>query len=293
MNGFSESIRAAGIRAAVQALRLPGVPVLVSVGIVVVLVVLSLGAPLVAPHDPGAVDLGVRLQGASLEHLLGTDHLGRDILSRLIHGARVSLGAVAFILTMVLALGIGVGAFAGYAGGRVDFVVMRLCDVFLTFPTFVLAMFMVGVLGTGLVNVVLAIALSHWAWYARIVRGLVLTFKERDFVLAARIAGGGRFGVFLRHVLPSVFVQLVVLATLDIGHMMLHVAGLSFLGLGVAPPTAEWGVMISDAREFIWTQPMLMLWPGLMIFVTVMAFNQLGDALRDHLDPTLRIAEAC
>lgn len=278
-----------GIRAAVQAARLPGLPILASGLIIALLIVLAVGAPVVVPHDPDAIDLGIRLRGASLDHLLGTDHLGRDILSRLIYGARVSLGAVAFILAMILVLGIGVGAFAGYAGGRTDAVVMRLCDVFLTFPTFVLAMFMVGVLGTGLVNVVLAIALSHWAWYARIVRGLVLSLKERDYVLAARIAGGGRLGVFVVHVLPGVLVQLVVLATLDIGHMMLHVAGLSFLGLGVTPPMAEWGVMINDAREFIWSQPMLLLWPGLMIFITVMAFNQLGDALRDHLDPALRM----
>ena len=169
--------------------------------------------------------------------------------------------------------------------GRIDNAIMRFCDIFLTFPTFVLAMFMVGVLGTGIVNVILAISLSHWAWYARIARGLVLSLKERDYVLAARVAGGTRFGVFLTHILPSVLVQFVVLCTLDIGHMILHVAGLSFLGLGVMPPTPEWGVMINDAREFIWTQPMLMAWPGLMIFGTVMAFNQLGDALRDRLDP--------
>lgn len=277
------------IRAAVQAMRLPGLSVLVSALIILALAILAVGAPFIVPHDPDAVDLGIRLQGISLDHLLGTDHLGRDILSRLIHGARVSLGAVTFILAMILVLGIAVGAFAGYVGGRIDAVVMRLCDVFLTFPTFVLAMFMVGVLGTGLVNVVLAIALSHWAWYARIVRGMVLTFKERDYVLAARIAGSSRLGVFIDHVLPSVLVQLVVLATLDIGHMMLHVAGLSFLGLGVTPPTAEWGVMINDAREFIWSQPLLLFWPGLMIFITVMAFNQLGDALRDRLDPALRM----
>ncbi|WP_245593516.1 ABC transporter permease subunit [Azospirillum halopraeferens] len=200
-------------------------------GLAAALVAVALLAPLITPHDPTAVDLARRLQGPDAVHWLGTDHLGRDILARLVHGARVSLGAVATVLALVLALGIGVGGLAGFAGGRVDQVIMRLCDIFLTVPTFVLAMFMVGVLGTGLTNVVLAIALSHWAWYARLVRGLVLSLREREHVLAARVAGAGRLTVFREHILPGVMAQLVVPATLDIGHMMLHVAGLSFLGL--------------------------------------------------------------
>lgn len=169
---------------------------------------------------------------------------------------------------------------------------MRICDVFLTFPTFVLAMFMVGVLGSGMTNVVIAIVLSHWAWYARIVRSLTLSMSSRDYVLAARVAGAGELRIFGEHVLPGVVAQILVLTTLDIGHMMLHVSGLSFLGLGIAPPTAEWGVMINDAREFVWTQPLLIAWPGLAIFLTVMAFNRIGDALRDRIDPVLA-AEVC
>ncbi len=169
---------------------------------------------------------------------------------------------------------------------------MRCTDVFLTFPTLVLALFMVGMLGTGLVNVVIAIALSHWAWYARIVRGIVLSLKHRDFILASRLAGAGRLRIFATHLLPATMSQLVVLATLDIGHIMLHVSGLSFLGLGVAAPTAEWGVMLNDARQFVWTEPHLMIWPGLALFVSVMAFNLLGDAIRDRLDPHLRMEHA-
>ncbi|GAA0594161.1 nickel ABC transporter permease subunit NikC [Caenispirillum bisanense] len=263
-------------------------PARIGAGLAVLLVLVALLAPLIAPHDPAAIALTERLQGPSAAHWLGTDHLGRDILSRLMHGATVSLGAVAVILTLIVVLGIGIGGLSGLIGGRVDAVIMRGCDMFLTIPTFVLAMFMVGVLGTGLVNVVLAIALSHWAWYARLVRGLVLTLKEREYVLAARVAGASRLRVFAEHILPGVFAQLVVLLTLDIGHMILHVAGLSFLGLGVTPPTAEWGVMIGDARDFIWTNPLLLVWPGLAILVTVAAFNLLGDALRDALDPTLQ-----
>ncbi len=167
---------------------------------------------------------------------------------------------------------------------------MRVCDVFLTFPTFILAMFMVGVLGTGIVNVILAVSLTHWAWYARIIRSLALSLKNREYVLAARVSGSGRMKTAWLHILPPIFAQLVILATLDIGHMMMHVSGLSFLGLGVAPPTPEWGVMISDARQFVWTHPELIMYPGLMIFITVMAFNLLGDAMRDALDPALQEA---
>lgn len=259
----------------------------VPVAVALVILLLALLGPLAAPHDPLAVNLTVRFAPSSLVHPLGTDHLGRDILSRLITGAQTTLGAVAAALALVVALGLGVGALSGMIGGRTDAVLMRLCDVFLTVPTFVLALFLIGAFGTGLVNVIAAIALSHWAWYARIVRGLVLELKTRDYVLAARIAGASPAAVFIEHVLAGVLPPLAALATLDVGHMALHVAGLSFLGLGVQPPTAEWGVMINEARTFFWTRPLLVVWPGLAIAVAVLAFNQLGDALRDRLDPTL------
>jgi nickel transport system permease protein len=150
-----------------------------------------------------------------------------------------------------------------------------------------MSFFLVGVLGTGLTNVVIAIALSHWAWYARMVRSLVISLRQREFVLAARLAGAGPLRLFTDHLAGTAVPPLLVLATLDIGHMMLHVAGMSFLGLGVSTPTPEWGVMINDARQYIWTQPMQMFWPGLALFISVMAFNLVGDALRDHLDPHL------
>jgi nickel transport system permease protein len=242
-------------------------------------------APYVAPHDPVAVDLTARLLPPSPDHWLGTDHLGRDVLSRLIWGARTSLGSVAAIICLLLLIAMLVGCLAGYMGGKVDAVLMRTCDVFLTFPTFILALCIVGVLGTGMVNVIIAIAMTHWAWYARIIRSLVLSLRSREYVLAARVAGSSRPRILGRHILPPVAAHLVVLATLDLGHMMLHVAGLSFLGLGVQPPTPEWGVMINDARQHIWEHPQLIMLPGLMIFISVMAFNLLGDAVRDRLDP--------
>ncbi|MBN9058425.1 MAG: nickel ABC transporter permease subunit NikC [Rhizobiales bacterium] len=258
-----------------------------ALAIVVVLAIAAVVAPWIAPYDPNAVDLTQRLQGPSLAHWLGTDHLGRDELSRLIYGTRISLGSVALCIVLIMTLAIAVGGASGYLGGRVDQAVMRFCDIFLAFPTIVLALFLIGILGTGMVNVVIAIALSHFAWYARMGRGLVLSFRQRDFVLASRAAGAGRVRIFMEHLLPAILAQMIVLATLDIGHMMLHVAGLSFLGLGVQPPTAEWGVMIGDARQFVWSSPMLIVWPGLALLLSVMAFNILGDAVRDRLDPSL------
>jgi nickel transport system permease protein len=245
---------------------------------------LALSAPWLGLPDPEEVNLAAKLSASSAQHLLGTDHLGRDVLSRLIFGSRVSIGSVFVILLLIVVFSTLAGTLAGFAGGAVDNVIMRICDIFLTFPTLILAMFFVGVLGTGLTNVIIAIFLTHWAWYARIVRGIVLSLKSREFVLAARVAGTSTFRLVVRHILPSLAPQVLVLSTLDIGHMMLHVAGLSFLGLGVQPPLPEWGVMIGDARQFIWTQPQLLLYPGLAIFIVVMAFNLLGDAMRDALD---------
>ena len=249
-------------------------------------------APWLGLPDPEEVNLAEKLAAPSAQHLLGTDHLGRDVLSRLIFGSRVSIGSVFAILLLIVGFSTFAGSLAGFAGGAVDSALMRICDIFLTFPTLILAMFFVGVFGTGLTNVILAIFLTHWAWYARIVRGIVLSLKSREFVLAARVAGTSRFRLVVRHILPSLAPQVLVLATLDIGHMMLHVAGLSFLGLGVQPPLPEWGVMIGDARQFIWTQPQLLLYPGLAIFVVVMAFNLLGDAMRDALDRSGMLEEA-
>ncbi|WP_416466913.1 nickel ABC transporter permease subunit NikC [Pseudomonas sp. LFS044] len=261
------------------------------IGLVLVslLALLAVFGQWLAPHDPDLVDLGQRLLPPDSSHWLGTDHLGRDLLSRLIVGTQLSLGSVMLTLALVLLLGLLVGGVSGFLGGKVDLLLMRLCDMFMTFPTLVLAFFFVTLLGTGLSNVVIAIALSHWAWYARMVRGLVIAQRGREYVLASRLAGASRWARLRQHVLPNIAGPLLVLATMDIGHMMLHVSGLSFLGLGVTPPAAEWGVMINDAKEFIWTHPQLLLLPGLMIFFSVMAFNLLGDALRDRLDPTREV----
>lgn len=242
------------------------------------------------PYDPQAINLSERLLSPSESHWLGTDHLGRDVLARLIAGASLSLGSVFLCLLLVLALGFMVGGAAGLIGGKTDRLLMRIAELFMTFPTLILSFFMVGVLGTGLINVIIAIALSHWAWYARMVRSIILSLRHREYILAARMNGASRIKLFVTHISGAVVPSLMVLASLDIGHMMLHVAGMSFLGLGVSAPAAEWGIMINDARQYIWTQPLQMVWPGLALFISVMAFNVAGDALRDGLDPAL-IAE--
>lgn len=244
----------------------------------------ALLGPWMGLPDPQEVNLAAKLLPPGAGHLLGTDHLGRDVLSRLIFGSRVSLGSVFLILLLIVTFSTFAGSVAGFFGGVLDSAIMRTCDVFLTFPTIILAMFFVAVLDTGLTNVIVAIFFTHWAWYARIVRGIVISLKNREFVLAARVAGTSRWRIVARHILPALAPQLLVLSTLDIGHMMLHVAGLSFLGLGVQPPMPEWGSMINDARQYLWTQPQLLLYPGLAIFVSVMAFNLLGDAMRDASD---------
>jgi nickel transport system permease protein len=262
-------------------------PVRLAMMMIVVLMLIALTSQWWLPYDPLAIDLPQRLLPPDAAHWLGTDHLGRDIFSRLLAATRVSLGSVMICLVLILALGLILGGSAGLLGGRVDQTIMRTADMFMTFPTSILSFFMVGVLGTGLTNVIIAIALSHWAWYARMVRNLVLSLRHREFVLASRLSGASHVQVFITHLAGAVVPSLLVLATLDIGHMMLHVAGMSFLGLGVSAPTAEWGVMINDARQYIWTQPLQMLWPGLALFISVMAFNLTGDALRDRLDPYL------
>ena len=260
----------------------------VALPVILAILVMALFAPWVAPYRPDDVNLERKLLSPNSQNLLGTDHLGRDILSRLIWGARISMGSVCIIIVLVMLFSLLVGCLSGFVGGWMDSLLMRLCEVFLTFPTFILAMFLIGVMGTGMVNVIIAIVLTHWAWYARIIRSLVLSLKNREYILASRVSGTKTWKIVVRHLIPPVMAQLTILATLDIGHMMLHVSGLSFLGLGVQPPTPEWGVMINDARQYIWTKPELIMYPGLMIFLAVLAFNIPGDTLRDSLDPTIR-----
>lgn len=246
-------------------------------------------APLIAPYSPYEIDLSNRFAPISQSHILGTDHLGRDVFSRLIYGSRMSLISVLAIMVIILLISLIIGCAAGFQGGKIDNVLMRISDVMLTFPTFILALFFIGVLGVGLINVIIAIAFTHLAWYSRIVRSIVLETKEKNYVLASKCMGTPKLKIIIKHIIPQVLSQVGILATLDLGHMMLHVAGLSFLGLGVQAPVAEWGVMINDAAPFIRQHPELMIYPGLCIFITVAIFNSLGEYLKDKY----RLKEDC
>lgn len=257
-------------------------------GLVIVVGCVALGfvGPAVAPYDPLAVTTD-RLVRPGARHLLGTDGLGRDLLSRLLHGARLSLGSATLAAAMVSLIGLVVGTAAGYVGGFVDKVLMRLADVVLAVPGLVLALAVAGLFEPSLVTVMLALVTVWWAGYARIVRGLVLSIREQPFVESARAVGAGEWRVVSRHVLPGVISTVVVLATLEIGQLLLVISGLSFLGLGSLPPTPEWGAMLNDGRVYFLSDPHVVLVPGIAISVAVLGFNLLGDGIRDVLDPRL------
>lgn len=256
-------------------------PALLCLSFLAVLSLAALFAPLVAPHDPNEVILKYRLQGPSSQFLLGTDDFGRCLLSRLLFGARISLSISLLVVFVSLLLGTFIGVFSGYKGGKIDAVLMRLCDILLAFPSLVLVLVIIGILGPGMVNVVGAMIAVQWLWYARIIRSTVLSLKERPFISAARISGSRDGTIIWKHILPNIMPQIIVLSTLDIGNTMMHFSGYSFLGLGVQPPTPEWGIMISDGRNLIRSAPQLMAYPGTMVFLTVFSLNYLGDIFRD------------
>ncbi len=246
---------------------------------VAVLCAVAIFAPFLAPYPPNMQNLDSRLLAASYEHILGTDYLGRDIFSRLLYGARISLGSTFVILFLVVALGICIGGLCGFLGGRLDSICMRICDIFMSVPTIALSLFMVGILGAGLENVILAIVATHWAWYARIVRGVVFSLKNKEYILLSYTFGASGFERFRRHIFTPIMSQCLVLASMDVGHIMLHIAGLSFLGLGVQPPNAEWGVMISEAKEYMWDYPHLILSMDvghIMLHIAGLSFLGLG-----------------
>ncbi len=260
------------------------------VGLVIlgVLFVAALAAPLLTPYAPDTTNVAERFASPSIDHPLGTDHLGRDELARLLYGARVSLLVTLAIGTAILVLGTLVGLVSGFLGGIVDSVVMRVVDVLFALPPLLLALAVTGFLGPGLTNLALAMTAVWWLEYARVVRGLVLGVKERLYVESARALGLPRRRVALRHVLPNIVAPVIVLVTLQSGRLLLALAALSFLGLGVSPPTAEWGAMLNEGKDYLAVAPELMLYPGLAITLAGLGFNLLGDGLRDVLDPTLR-----
>lgn len=237
------------------------------------------------PYDPYAQDLLLAKKPPSLAHPFGTDRYGRDLLSRVIMGSTTSIFSTLLLVTVITVTGTAVGILCGWKGGKTDTVLMRISDFFLAFPGLVFALAVAGVLGGGLHNAILALAVISWPKYARMSRSLTLTQKESVYIMAAKLSGCGTWRLLIRHILPNISGSVLVTAVLDIGTMMMELSGLSFLGLGVKAPAAEWGSMISDGRSMLQIAPWMVLAPGLAIFVTVMIFNLLGDAIRDYMDP--------
>lgn len=256
--------------------------------ITILLLVTALAAPVLAPYDPSAQDTSRRLEGPSGEHLLGLDDLGRDVLSRVLYGARVSLRVGFSVVLLCSIFGVAMGAIAGYFGGKIDTLIMRICDILLAFPGILLAIALVAVLGPSLTNVILALSVIGWVGYARLVRGQVLKVREMEYVTAAKALGARSFRVISRHVLPNVLNPVIVMATLGLAGAILSEAALSFLGLGVQPPTPSWGSMLTAGRRYLGMANHLAIYPGVAIMLAVMGLNFLGDGLIDALDPKYR-----
>jgi len=265
---------------------------LAATGVVLVgiFVILTVFAPWIAPQDPAAINLPTRLDTPSRAHLFGTDELGRDILSRTVYGARISMLVGSCVVLTSLALGLIIGSIAGYYGGAIDrFVNIVLMNAFLSFPGILLAIAFVAFRGPGIFNLVVALSLGGWVGYARLVRGQVLAAREREFVEAARALGASDLRIIVRHILPNIIQPVVVQSAIGMAGAILAEATMSFLGLGVPPPTASWGAMLNDGRGYLFNAPHLVIFPALAVMLAVLSFNFIGDALRDYLDPRSRI----
>lgn len=264
---------------------------LIALIILVLLMLLAIFAPAVIPYPRDIADethIAEKFLAPSAAHLMGTDELGRDVFSRVIYAARVSISTGLLAVAIALLIGVPLGAVAGSLGGWADNVLMRVTDVFLSFPPLLLAIALVALLGSSLTNAIIAIAVSWWPWYTRLVRGQAVSVKERKFVQAAETIGTSRIKIIFRHIIPNCISPIIVQASMDIGGVILTIAGLSFLGLGAQAPTPEWGLMISTGRSYFPDKWWCCIFPGLAIFLTVLCFNLLGDAIREILDPKTR-----
>jgi len=254
-------------------------------GIILLIVLVAICAPLISPYDPYESAIQNSLLPPSAEHYFGTDKLGRDIFTRILYGARISITMALIVVVISGGLGTLIGVISAYVGDKVDNIIMRLTDVFLAFPGIVLAIAIAGVLGGSAVNAVLAVVIVGWTKYARLARSLTLKVKQQDYLSAAITNGTRPIAMIRRHILPNIIPIIIVTAALDIGALMMELAGLSFLGFGAQPPTPEWGLMLNEGRQLIQTAPWLMIFPGLAIASVVAIFNLWGDSLRDILDP--------
>lgn len=256
--------------------------------IVITLVVVALTAQWIAPYNPNETNLRLRGASPSAEHLFGNDDIGRDILSRIMYGARVALMVGIISTTIAVSIGVLVGSMAGYFGGWVDAVLSRLIDTLMAFPILALLLTLSALLGPSLRNVIIIVGVTFWASYARVIRAEVLSLRERDYVLAARASGASDRRIILRHIVPNAIGPVIILASLAIGGVIIFESALSFLGMGISRPTPSWGTMLSDGRDHIRNYPHIAIAPGLAISITVLAFNLIGDGLRDALDPRER-----
>lgn len=261
---------------------------LVSAIIIVLFVVIALAASIVSPHDPNAQELASRLQGPSLAHLMGTDHLGRDVFSRMIYGSQISLmiGLIPTAISMVI--GTVLGLIAGFVGGKIDSIIMRISDVLMAFPSLLLAILVAYTIGTGLLTIYIALSFVGWAGTARMVRSEVLSLREKEYVEAATSIGVKRSKILLRHILPNCLPTLIVLFTMNVPGNIMTESSLSFLGIGAQPPATSWGLMVFQSKKYLATTPVATLAPGVAILILVLAFNFLGDAIRDAVDPYLK-----
>ncbi|MEW6607122.1 MAG: ABC transporter permease [bacterium] len=261
---------------------------LIGLIIITVFIILAICAPIIAPYSPYEINLKQRLKSPDCQHLCGTDNLGRDIFSRILYGARISLtvGTIATFLAMFI--GFVFGGIGGYVGGKIDKLIIALTDIMLAFPGLLLAIGVAVAVGPGLITLYIALATVGWAEFARLIRGIVLSLKEQDYIEAARVIGASDVRIILRHILPNIFPIIIVVATLRIGGYILSEASLSFLGLGAQPPTPSWGSIVSIGSNFILTAPWFSIFPGLAIATVVIGFNLSGDGLRDILDPKLK-----
>jgi peptide/nickel transport system permease protein len=247
------------------------------------IIFIAIAASVIAPNDPLKVNMSMHFKSPSSLYWLGTDNLGRCIVSRLIWGTRMSLTYCMCVLGLMMAISIPIGLLSGYAGGRIDTFIMRAIDIFLSLPTFLMALAIAGMLEPSVKNMIIAMASVWWAPYARIIRGMAMQIKQQDFMLAAKAAACTHTQIIFRHILRNIAPTIIVMATLEIGSIILATALFSFIGLGAQPPTPEWGIMLSDSKEFMQTQPQLMIYPGIAIVITVMAFNLLGEGLKNAI----------
>lgn len=258
---------------------------IISVVLTAILLFICILAPYIVPYDPNAQDLSISLSAPSSAHLFGTDKFGRDVFSRVLCGGAPSIFGSIIIVIIVTMIGVALGVAAGYFGGRVDSFISKITDIFLAFPGMVLAVAIAGMLGIGIVNAIIALVAVRWTKFARLARSKTISIKENTFIQACKVSGLSDFNIIVKHIIPNIMGEIMITVMLDVGVTMLELAGLSFLGLGVAPPTAEWGYMLNEGKSYLQTCPWIVLYPGCAIIITVMILNYLGDSIRDYLDP--------